>query len=134
MYILLWLLFRCYYDNLGYILREIYNCIITIFNCSITIFNYLITIYNCRKTVLFLYINCIVFILFRCYYDNLWYILREVYHCLITIYNCRITVLYLYINCDYCSGAIMITCGISLERYITVCHPFFKINHRWPAR
>ena len=32
------------------------------------------------------------------------------------------------------SGSIYTTLAISVERYITVCHPFYKISHNWAAR
>jgi hypothetical protein len=32
------------------------------------------------------------------------------------------------------SGSIYLTISLAVERYITVCHPFFKLTHNWPAR
>ncbi len=34
----------------------------------------------------------------------------------------------------FISGSIYLTISLAVERYITVCHPFFKLTHNWPAR
>ena len=31
-------------------------------------------------------------------------------------------------------GSILLTICLALERYITVCFPYFKIRHRWSAK
>ncbi|XP_023341605.1 FMRFamide receptor [Eurytemora carolleeae] len=31
------------------------------------------------------------------------------------------------------TGSIYLTISLAVERYITVCHPFFKLSHNWPA-
>ena len=31
------------------------------------------------------------------------------------------------------NGSILLTMCLALERYITVCFPFFKLSHSWPA-
>ena len=33
----------------------------------------------------------------------------------------------------FCPGSIYTMMAVAIERYITVCHPFFKITHNWGA-
>ena len=33
----------------------------------------------------------------------------------------------------FCLGSIYTMMAVAIERYITVCHPFFKITHNWGA-
>jgi hypothetical protein len=35
---------------------------------------------------------------------------------------------------SFISGSIFTTMAVATERFITVCHPFFKISHPWSAR
>ena len=57
---------------------------------------------------------------------NLLYILKSL--------QCRlIQYMYYSIFCNI-SGSIYLTISLAVERYITVCHPFFKLTHNWPAR
>ncbi len=31
------------------------------------------------------------------------------------------------------TGSIYLTCAVTLERYFTVCHPFYRFNHAWSS-
>ena len=33
----------------------------------------------------------------------------------------------------FVAGSIYTMMAVAIERYITVCHPFFKITHNWGA-
>lgn len=43
---------------------------------------------------------------------------------IITIIGCQIGL----------TGSIYFTMAITVERYLTVCHPFYKLSHEWPAK
>ena len=32
------------------------------------------------------------------------------------------------------TGSIYFTMAITIERYVTVCHPFYRVSHSWPAK
>ena len=57
------------------------------------------------------------------------YLLHDDYtDCANNIYKCSLSALMVVVE-----GSIYTTMTISIERYITVCHPFFKLSHNWSA-